>query len=400
MRSRRSRRNSARLPGDRIAALAGDLVDVESMLALKELMTALGSTNLDCRQDGAKLDPSSRAGYLFNTTIAGIEQADVCLLIGTNPRWEAPLVSARLRKRHLAGKFKVASIGPALDLTFPVTQLGFGPEVLDDLAGANHSWNEVLKAAKKPMLILGMGALTRPDGAQVLAAARRLAESCNMVREDWNGFNVLHTAASRVGGLDIGFVPGPGGRDRDAILAGCESGAVEAVYLLGADEIDMTRLGRAFVIYQGHHGDAGAHRADVVLPGAAYTEKDGIYVNTEGRLQAARRATFPPGDAREDWKILRALSDALGRKLPYDSLSQLRHHLIQAYPDFVAIDTIVKANWGTFGSDGPIEPTPFVHPISDFYLTDPIGRASPTMAKCSEVYREAHAVPAKTGTHG
>jgi NADH-quinone oxidoreductase subunit G len=388
------------LQGERIAALAGDLADVESMLALKELMVALGSTNIDCRQDGAKLDPKTRAGYLFNTTIAGIEQADACLLIGTNPRWEAPLVSARLRKRHLAGKFKIASIGPALDLTFPVTPLGFGPEVLDDLAGANHSWNEVLKAAKKPMLILGMGALTRPDGAQILAAARRLAESCNMVRDDWNGFNVLHNAAARVGGLDIGFVPGANGRDREAILAGCESGAIEAVYLLGADEVDMKRLGRAFVVYQGHHGDAGAQRADVVLPGAAYTEKDGIYVSTEGRLQAARRATFPPGDAREDWAILRALSDALGRKLPYDSLAQLRHHLIAAYPEFVAIDAIVKAPWGPFGSDGPIEPKPFVYPVADFYLTDPISRASPTMAKCSAVYWEAHATPAKTGTNG
>jgi NADH-quinone oxidoreductase subunit G len=195
-------------------------------------------------------------------------------------------------------------------------------------------------------------------------------------------------------------VPGPGGRDRDAILAGCESGAIEAVYLLGADEVDTARLGKAFVVYQGHHGDAGAHRADVVLPGAAYTEKDGVYVNTEGRIQAARRATFPPGDAREDWKILRALSDALGRKLPYDSLPQLRRHLIEAYPGFAAVDTVARAAWGKFGSDGPIEPSPFVYPITDFYLTDPIGRASPTMAKCSEIYREAHAASAKTGTHG
>src|SRR5260221_129221 len=286
-----------KLPATKIAALAGDLADVESMLALKELMAGLGSTNLDCRQDGAKLDPSCRAGYLFNTTIAGIEQADACLLIGTNPRWEAALVNARLRKRHLMGGFKVAAIGPALDLTFKVEPLGAGPELVDDLADGRHGWAEVLKAAKKPMLILGMGALARPDGAQILASARRLAAETNMVQEDWNGFNVLHSAAARVGGLDIGFVPASGGRDRDAILAGCATGEIEAVYLLGADEIDMSRLGHAFVVYQGHHGDAGAPRADVVLPGAAYTGKDAIYINTRGRVQAARCAGFPPGDA-------------------------------------------------------------------------------------------------------
>jgi NADH-quinone oxidoreductase subunit G len=388
------------LPGNRIAALAGDLADVESMFALKELMGALGSANLDCRQDGAKLDPACRAGYLFNTTIAGIDQADACLLIGTNPRWEAPLINARLRKRHLAGGFKVAAIGPELQLTFPVVQLGLGPEVLDDLAGDNHSWGEVLKVAKKPMLILGMGALARSDGARILAAARRLAESCAMVREDWNGFNVLHTAAARVGGLDLGFVPGAGGRDRDAILAGCESGDIAAVFLLGADEIDTKRLGRAFVVYQGHHGDAGALRADVVLPGAAYTEKDGLYVNTEGRVQAARRATFPPGDAREDWKILRALSDRLGHKLPYDTLAQLRQRLAGQHPLFASVDGLTPASWGAFGAAGRIEPTPFHYPIADFYRTDAISRASPTMAQCSALFVTGPASATKTGTDG
>jgi NADH-quinone oxidoreductase subunit G len=389
-----------KLPATKIAALAGDLADVESMLALKELMAALGSANLDCRQDGARLDPSCRAGYLFNTTIAGIEQADACLLVGTNPRWEAALVNARLRKRHLAGGFKVAAIGPALDLTFAVEQLGQGPELIDDLANGKHPWAGILKSAKKPMLILGMGALARQDGAQILASVRRLAEATNMVREDWNGFNILHTAAARVGGLDIGFVPGSGGRDRDAILAGCATGEIEAVYLLGADEIEMSRLGRAFVVYQGHHGDAGARRADVVLPGAAYTEKDGIYVNTEGRVQAARRAVFPPGDAREDWAILRALSDALGRKLPYDSLTQLRQHLVASYPHFREVEMATPAIWRSFGSAGQMNPAPFVYPIADFYLSDPIGRASPTMAQCSAVAWAARSPGAKTGTHG
>src|SRR5580658_3191921 len=261
--------------GERIAAIVGDLCDAESMLALKDLMTALGSPHLDCRQDGAKLPAGPRGAYVFNTGIAGIDEADVCLLIGTNPRWEAALVNARLRKRYLRGGFKAFNIGPKLDLTFPVTQLGLGPEVLTDLADGNHSWIETLKAAKHPMLIIGQGALARPDGAEILGLARQLAENAGLVREDWNGFNVLHLAAARVGGLDLGFVPGEGGRDVAGILEGAGSGAIEIVYLLGADEIDTSKLGSAFVIYQGHHGDAGAARADVVLPGSAYTEKDG-----------------------------------------------------------------------------------------------------------------------------
>jgi NADH-quinone oxidoreductase subunit G len=388
------------LAGFRIAAIAGDLVELESMFALKELMTALGSTSIDCRQDGAKLDPSCRAGYLFNTTIAGIERADACLLIGTNPRWEAPLINARLRKRYLMDGFKVAAIGPRLDLTYPVTPLGEGPEVLADLAGSNHSWGDVLQAAERPMLIVGMGALARHDGAAVLGLARQLAERSNMVREDWNGFNVLHNAAARVGGLDVGFVPGQGGHDVAGIIEGCRTGRIEFVYLLGADEIDPGYFGNAFVVYQGHHGDLGARRADVVLPGAAYTEKDGIYVNTEGRVQLGRKAVFPPGEAREDWKILRALSEVIGRRLPYDSLAALRQRLAAANPLFTHVDEVVPAAWGRFGGDGAAEPTPFQYPIEDFYRTDPISRASTTMAKCSEMVGAARTQEMKTGTHG
>jgi NADH-quinone oxidoreductase subunit G len=386
--------------GTRIAAIAGDLVDAEAMLALKDLMTALGSPNLDCRQDGAALDPGCRAGYLFNTTIAGIERADLCLLIGTDPRHEAALVNARLRKRWLHGRFKLGAIGPSLDLTYPVTPLGAGPDALDALISGNHSWAETLKSAKAPMLILGQGALRRRDGAAILGRARKLAESYGFVRDGWNGFNVLHMAAGRVGGLDVGFVPGQGGRDLHNILAGAAKGEIEAVYLLGADEIDTTKLGSAFVIYQGHHGDAGARRADVVLPGAAYSEKDGIYVNTEGRVQLARRAVFPPGDAREDWKILRALSEVLGRRLPYDTLGRLRERLASVAPTFAAVDAVTSAAWGRFGIDGPVDAQPFAYPVRDFYRTDPISRASPTMAACAEAAARRADATAKTGTHG
>ncbi len=373
-------------PGERIAAIAGDLCDAESMFALKRMLDGVGATSLDCRQDGAQLDARSRPGYVFNTTIAGIENADACLLIGTNPRVEAPLVNARLRKRHLQGGFQVAMIGPQCDLTFPVEDAGAGGEAVDALLRGEHPWARVLEQAKTGMIVLGQGALSRADGAQILWAARAVAETCGLVRPDWNGFNVLHRAAARVGGLDLGFVPGAGGRDVAGMLAGCRSGDIEILYLLGADEVDLDDVGSAFVIYQGHHGDRGAARADVVLPGAAYTEKDGTYVNTEGRVQLGRRAVFPPGDAREDWAILRAISAALGRALPFDSLAELRRHMHAACPVLTEPDQVSPAAWGAFGEPGAIAATPFVPPIADFYRTDPISRASPTMAECSAAF--------------
>ena len=340
-------------PGERIAAIAGDLCDVEAMFALKELMTSLGVASLDCRQDGAKLDARCRAGYLFNTTIAGIEEADACLLIGTNPRWEAPLVNARLRKRHLRGGFNIAAIGPALDLSFPVQMLGDGGETLRAVADGEHPWSELLRAAKNPMLVVGQGALARPDGAQVLAMARANRRQPRAGARGLERVQRAARAAARVGGLDLGFVPGPGGCDVAGIIEGCRSGRIEVLYLLGADEIDLDDLGPAFVVYQGHHGDRGAARADVILPGAAYSEKDGIYVNTEGQVQLGRRAVFPPGDAREDWKILRALSAAIGRPLAFDTIVELRRRLRDAYPVFAQTDRVTVAAWGEFGVPGP-----------------------------------------------
>ena len=250
------------------------------------------------------------------------------------------------------------------------------------------------------MIVLGQGALARPDGARVLGAGRAIAENLGIVRPDWNGFNVLHRAAARVGGLDLGFVPGPGGRDTGGILEGCRTGAIEVLYLLGADELDLSDTGAAFVVYQGHHGDRGAARADVVLPGAAYTEKDGTYVNTEGRVQLGRRAVFPPGDAREDWTILRALSGAVARPLPFDSLPELRRRMRTAHPVLAAIDQVVPAAWGNFGEAGAVEPEPFRYPIADFYRTDPISRASATMAQCSEMFGGHADTAPRTGTHG
>ncbi|MFP4004056.1 MAG: molybdopterin-dependent oxidoreductase, partial [Alphaproteobacteria bacterium] len=382
-----------------MAAIAGDLVCAESMFALKQLMQSLGVRNLECRQDGSALGGAPRQGYLFNTSIQGIERADALLLIGTDPRREAPLVNTRIRKRYLKRGFKgIGLIGPGNDLTYDHEHLGAGPKTLQEIAEGRHPFADVLKKAERPMLILGQGALSRDDGAAILAAAAKIAEDTGMLiapdadgAGGWNGFNVLHTAASRVAGLDLGFLPQEGGRDLRGILQGCRKGDISFVYLLGADEIDMAALGKAFVVYQGSHGDAGASRADVVLPGAAYTEKNAFWVNTEGRLQLGKRAVFPPGDAREDWAILRALSAVLGKQLPYDSLTELRGELSAASPVFTTINYAPGADGARpglledVGRAGKMSDTPFVYPVTDFYLTNAIARASETMAECSKI---------------
>ena len=383
--------------GSEIAAIAGDLADCESMLVLKELMVGLGSTNMDCRQDGSKVDPTQRASYIFNSTIAGIEDADALLIVGANPRWEAPVLNARIRKRYLMGKFPIAAIGPAIDLSYPVDWLGEDADVLAQIAAGTHPFAEILKTAERPMIIVGSGAVARPDGAAVLGLARQAADAAGAVTADWNGFNVLQRAASRVGGLDLGFVPGEGGMDTGRILDGAATGAVKVIYLLGADEIDTKDLDKPFVIYQGHHGDAGAHVADVILPGAAYTEKDATYVNLEARVQRGQLAVYPPGDAREDWKIIRALSDALNATLPYTTLADVRRGLVKANPVFQGIDDIQAASWGEFGTTGEVSGA-FTYPIANFYMTDPISRASATMAECTDEILGGG--ERKTGTDG
>ncbi|HKV14400.1 MAG TPA: NADH-quinone oxidoreductase subunit NuoG [Reyranella sp.] len=368
--------------GKKIAAIVGDQCDAEAMVALKDLMAALGSPHVDCRQDGAKLQAGARAGYIFNAGIRGIDQADAILLVGTNPRVESPVLNARIRKRYLSGRCTIASIGPMADLTYAVERLGAGPATLRELVEGKLGFFDKLKGAKNPLIIVGMGALAREDGAAVLALTRELTEKLNAVREDWNGFAVLHTAAARVGGLDLGLAPGEGGRDVAGILEGAQAKEIDVVYLLAADEIDTQKLGKAFVIYQGHHGDAGAHRADVILPGAAYTEKPGTYVNTEGRVQLGRRANFPPGEAREDWAILRALSERLGKTLPYDSLDQVRARLVAVNRSFAALDQQRPGDWGSFGKPGPTDDAAFASPVTNYYMTCPISRASRTMAEC------------------
>lgn len=369
--------------GSKIGAIAGDLASVEEIYALGELMTALGSKNVDARQDGAFADPSlGRASYIFNPTVAGIEKADAFLLVGSNPRFEAAVLNARIRKRWRQGGVAVGVIGQDGEFRYGHEYLGAGADTLAAVADGSNAFAEKLKAAKNPMIIVGQGALKGANGAAVLAAAAKIAADCGAVTEEWNGFAVLHTAASRVGALDLGFVPGEGGADAATQLA-----SMDVLFLLGADELDFSAKKAGFTVYIGSHGDAGASAADVILPGAAYTEKSGTWVNTEGRVQMSTRAGFAPGDAREDWAILRALSDVLGKKLPFDSLGALRAKLYAAYPHFAELDAIKPGAAAEIAAlakkTGALEKSAFASAVKDFYLTNPIARASAVMAECS-----------------
>ena len=393
------------LDGKRLGAIAGDLAACEEMFALKLLAERLGSPNIDCRQDGAKLDPTlGRATYVFNSTIEGIDRADAFLVVGTNPRREAPVLNARILKRIRQSQARppVGLIGEEADLTYAYDYLGAGPETLAKVADGSHSFLKKLEGAGRPILMVGQAALARTDGAAVLALAAKAAMTMGAIKPGWNGFNILHHAAARVGGLDIGFVPDDGGLDVEGMLDAASAGKLDVVYLLGADEIDMERLGNAFVIYQGSHGEQGAHRADVILPGAAYTEKSAIYVNTEGRPQMTARAVFPPGEAREDWKIIRALSGVLGKPLPFDSATELRAKLFEAHPHLALLDLVEPADSAAVErlaqKPARADKERFGHAIDDYYLTNPIARASAIMANLSALHAGAN--KRATGTDG
>ena len=387
------------LQGENIAALAGDLQDVESMFALKGLLTALGSDQTECRLNGEALDPGLRANYVMNSTIAGIEEADELLIIGSNPRLEAAIINARILKATRHNGLKVMNLGPERDFTYPAEQLGDDLSILKNIAAGEGDVFRRLNEAARPMILIGQGALARSDGQAIFNAAVKLAHATGVVCNEWNGFNVLHTAASRVGALDIGFATDGG---MPAITEKAKAGDIKAVFLLGVDDIDLSAFTGALRIYIGTHGDIGAHSADIILPSATYTEKAGLYVNTEGRVQQAPRAIYPPGDAREDWTIFRALSDVLGCTLPYNSLPELRAMLRKDYPHFEAIDEIVMAD-GTpkaVGRAAAISDADTPLPIETFYLTNPIARAAETMLACVAEILNAGVDEKATGTHG
>ena len=353
--------------GSKVAAIAGDLLDAETMYAAKKLLEGQGSNLLEGRQTGLTYDCTSLSAVAFNSTIAGIETADVVLLVGSNIRWEAPLIATRVRKVARKGG-KVFAIGPEIDLGMKVEWLGDDIKLVGKLPKAVK---DAFAKAERPAVIVGPGALA----AGGLGAALGLVEPLGLINGDWNGFNVLHVSASRMASLVLGYVQ-PGG------LADIEAAAPELVLLLGADEMPAERLKDAYKVYIGHHGDKGASQADLVLPGAAYAEKHGTYVNTEGRVQRGEKAAFPPGEAREDWAILRAVSELVGKKLPFDSFDQLRARMVKEYSQ-LGRDGLIDLPWSppklSAKAEGPIR-----YPIGDFFLTNAICRASPTMRRCSE----------------
>lgn len=368
---------------DKTGMIAGDLVEVEQGKAALDLARALGIQNTDCRPPEAHYGVSGvREHYLLNPTFMGVEEADALLLIGTNPREEAAVWNARIRKAWLWNDLKVGVIGEAADLTYTYDHIGTGPDAIS----GDHAFMDVLAKAERPMIIVGEGALVREDGAAVHAAAQALAMKVGAIKEDWAGFGVLHNAAARVGLLDIGFVPGENGLASKEML----SGGVETLILLGADEADLSDLGSTKVIYVGHHGDAGASRADVILPCAAYTELTGTFVNSEGRVQQTRRAVQPKGEAREGWAIFRALSDLFGNTLPYDSADALREKLQEEVPTFAGLNFApghagAEALKTQIDASGTPSSADFAPTIDDFYFTNPIARASKTMAECSSL---------------
>jgi len=353
--------------GPKVAAIAGDLLDAETMYAARKLLEGQGSALLEGRQTSLTYDCTSLSAVAFNSTIAGIENADVVLLVGSNIRWEAPLIGTRVRKIGRKGG-KVFAIGPEVDLGMKVEWLGDDLKLVGKLPKAVK---DAFANAQRPAVIVGPGALA----AGGLGAALALVEPLGLIKGDWNGFNVVHISASRMASLILGYAQ-PGG------LADIEAASPELVLLLAADEVPVDRLKGAYKVYIGHHGDKGAKQADLVLPGAAYAEKHGTYVNTEGRVQRGEKAAFPPGEAREDWAILRAVSELAGKKLPFDSFDQLRARMVKEFPQ-LGRDGLIDLPWAPPKLSAKVE-GPIRYPIGDFFLTNAICRASPTMQRCSE----------------
>jgi len=372
-------------PAAKLGVFAGPLVDVETLVCAKDLFNSLGSTSTyGCTSLSADL----RADYVLNSTIAGIEEADALLLIGTNPRVEAPLINSRIRKMVRHFDLPVASVGTAADLTYEYEQLGTSAEALASLLTGSSPFAKTLSSAEKPLVLLGLGAASRPDSVAVSSLAKEVAKACGAVKEGWNGYGLIQTAGGAVGALDIGFVPGPTAVPLEEL---------KLVYLMGADEVAFDQISDdAFVIYQGHHGDAGASAADLVLPGSAYTEKSATYVSTEGRAQRAARAIDAPGDAREDWAVLVALSAMLKAPLPFESISDVRERMVAIAPNLIgaAGGTIEAASPELSAlaleykpkAEGSVSTAPLASAMVNFYMSDPVSRASATMAKCTQAF--------------
>ncbi|KAJ0468892.1 putative NADH:ubiquinone reductase (H(+)-translocating) [Helianthus annuus] len=368
---------------DEIVGVAGKLSDAESMMLLKDFLNKMGSNNVWCEGNGKNTNADLRSGYLLNSGISGLEKADCFLLVGTQPRLEAAMVNARIRKTVRATQAKVGYIGPPADFNYDHDHLGTGPETLAEIAEGRHSFSSALSTAKNPAIIIGAGVFEREDKDAIFSVIQSIAaKHPNLIRPDWNGVNVLLLNAAQAAALDLGLVP-----ESDNCIE-----SAKFVYLMGADDVDLEKLPKdAFVVYQGHHGDKGVYRANVILPGAAFSEKEGTYVNTEGTAQQTVPAVPTVGDAREDWKIIRALSEVCGVGLPYDTITGVRSRIRTVAPNLLHVDEREAATFsGSVKPEGSskVSATPFGVTVDNFYMTDAITRASKIMAQCSALLKK------------
>lgn len=372
----------------KIGAIAGTLCDVESLYALKKFMHLIGSCNIDVNEFGYKFDVTSRGNYLFNTTISGISDSDLCLLIGANPRVSAPVLNAKIGKAVRASSMEVYAIGQIDNQTYPINNLGSDIKILSLILEGKHDLCKELEKAKNPMIIIGSAVYSRSDSLALQKLIYDIAIKYNVIKENWNGFNILHNHASTVGALDIGFLPKDGTIDAKKMIDLAKNGEFGVIYLLSADEIDISDLENCFVIYQGHHGDKNASFADVILPSAAYTEKDAIYVNLEGRPQVAYGAVSAPGKAKEDWKVILDLAIAMDKNIAFKTLDELRNSIAAEHNIFTNFDKIIDSEVKFGKSSGKILKSDITKVDMNFYMTNSISRASVTMAKCTEEKRK------------
>ena len=363
-----------------IAGIVGDLADMEMIYALKSFFKkTLDSQNIECREKRVYLNPNERMNYIFNSTIKGIEDSDLIILIGTNPRLEATILNARIRKAYLKNKLKIFSIGNTEDLTYPYTNIGSNSKIIKEIISESHSISSDLKKSKKPIIIIGESALNGNAGQYIFEELKNYLLKNNFIRDDWNSLNILTQHASKVGAIDLGFYSIED-ENNFPFFDKMDNDEFKLIYLLGSDNINFEKKDK-FIIYQGSHGDKGSELADIILPGAAYTEKNGLFVNLEGKLQKAYKASYPPGDSREDWTIIKDLSDRMNKPLGFQNAQELRKLIIEE------IELKNLNNKRNILNNNFIEKEIFVQPI-DYYYTNAIARSSKVMGECRQISKD------------
>ena len=360
---------------EEVASISGDLSSIESIYSLKKLMDSLGSQNTECRQDGSRIS-GNRERWLFNTKFSGIEESDGCLLIGTNPRLEAALINSRILRKSKESNYSIGLLGKEYELNYEYDFLGDDPRIIEELIEGTHPFCSKLSLMKRPMMIIGQGALKGDSAQDFLNLTIELANKYNFLSSSWNGFNVLHNAAARPGAMEIGFLPGPEGKNLNQIIEGCNNGSISTLFLLGADEVFLNQDSDCFVIYQGHHGDNGAHQADLILPSPSFNEQNGLYINTEGRVQESVRATFPVGSAKEDWEIISIIAKKMGFDFQINNFEELRDEIFNIFPDLLEIDNCITGDNPKVLAGKKIKKHKFYNAIENFWLTNSITRSS------------------------